>query len=416
MTRDVDDSGKRRPVITGTVSLDVGRRGGTDTVSMGVLKMIRTRWLAIAAALLLCGVEAGSAAGIEKFDLPGVSIPLISIRGPIELGDGEKFETIVSGLDRATVILESPGGLVKEALQIGATIRLQNFATMVPAEKECFSACGLIWVSGVRRYMSETSQIGFHAAYREENGEYRESGVANAEIGSYLTHLGLRIEAIRYFTAAGPNDFLLLTPDRARMLGIETYNVDGANVVTPSAAPTVDVYADRFVSLSLLQSRCSPFLQPDIAALRRSQETVFAEGNKLVGPEKWIDLWSRLLEGVKSGLNDKGALLICIETEASLREQGQETGIYGPSFSCAAASTPTELSLCHQPELWAKDRAMNSIYMWVRNNVEKSVRKRLLEVQRSWLKDRDGCGGDARCLNAVYDQRLNELRAIDLPS
>ncbi|MBB4349288.1 uncharacterized protein GGE35_002944 [Rhizobium cellulosilyticum] len=51
-----------------------------------------------------------------------------------------------------------------------------------------------------------------------------------------------------------------------------------------------------------------------------------------------------------------------------------------------------------------------------RNNVEKSVCKRLPEVQRSWLKDRNDCGGHARCLNAVYEQRLNELKAIDLPS
>ncbi|MDP9762139.1 MULTISPECIES: lysozyme inhibitor LprI family protein [Agrobacterium] len=388
---------------------------GFNTDGMGVSAMFRIGWLTLPAAMLLCGVEPASAAEIEKFDLPGIAVPFVSIRGPIEAGDGEKFETVVRGVNRASVILQSPGGLVKEALHIGATIRIEGFATMVPADKECFSACGLIWVSGVRRYMSDTSQIGFHAAYREENGEYRESGIANAEIGSYLTHLGLRIEAIRYFTAAGPNDFLLLTPGRARMLGIETYKIDGANITTPSAAPTVDVYADRFVSLSLLQSRCAPFLQPDTAAVKRSQEEIFAEGNKLVGSDKWIDLWTRRLEDVKSGLNNKGALLVCIETEASLRGQGQETGIHGPSFSCASATTPTEMSLCRQPELWAKDRAMNSIYMWVRNNVEKSVRKRLLEVQRSWLKDRNDCGGDARCLNTVYDQRLIELRAIDLP-
>jgi len=198
-------------------------------------------------------------------------------------------------------------------------------------------------------------------------------------------------------------------------LGIETYKVDGENITTPSAAPTVDIYADRFVSYSLLISRCAPFLDPDLVAVKRAQESAFAEGNKLVGPEKWIELWTPLIDQVKSGLNDKGALLLCIETEAQLRQQRQDTGLNGPSFSCAAAATPTELSLCRQPELWAKDRAMNSIYMWVRNNVEKSVRKRLLEVQRSWLKDRNDCGGDARCLNAVYDQRLNELRAIDLP-
>lgn len=388
----------------------------SNTDGMGVSGMIRTGWLAVVALMLLGVAGSARAAEIEKLDLPGIAVPFVSIRGPIEAGDGEKFETVVRGLNRASVILQSPGGLVKEALHIGATIRMEGFATMVPADKECFSACGLIWVSGVRRYMSDTSLIGFHAAYREENGEYRESGVANAEIGSYLTHLGLRIEAIRYFTIAGPNDFLLLTPDKARALGIETYKVDGENITTPSAAPTVDIYADRFVSYSLLQSRCAPFLQPDLAAVKRAHEAAFAEGNKLVGSDKWIELWTPLLDQVKSGLTKKGALLLCIETEAQLRQQGQDTGVSGPSFSCAAAATPTELSLCRQPELWAKDRAMNSIYMWVRNNVDKSVRKRLLEVQRSWLKDRNDCGGDARCLNAVYDQRLNELKAIDLPS
>jgi hypothetical protein len=71
--------------------------------------------------------------------------------------------------------------------------------------------------------MSPDSQIGFHAAYIQEAGEYRESGVANAEIGSFLTHLGLRIEAIRFFTIAGPKDFRLLTPDKARELGTTGY-------------------------------------------------------------------------------------------------------------------------------------------------------------------------------------------------
>lgn len=378
--------------------------------------MLGTNWLGLLVSAVLCSVTVAKAAEIEKIDLPGIDVPLISLRGPIEQGDGDKFSKLAEGLHRASVILKSPGGLVKEALQIGAIIRMSGFSTMVAADQECFSACGLIWVSGVRRYMSDTSLIGFHAAYREENGEYRESGVANAEIGSFLTHLGLRIEAIRYFTTAGPNDFLLLTPERARMLGIDTYKVDGGNITTPSANPTVDIYADRFVSYSLLQSRCAPFLQPDLVKVKEAHETAFAEGNKLVGADKWIDLWTPLLDEVKADLSKKGALLLCIETEAHLRGQGLQTGVDGPSFSCAAASTPTEVTMCRSPELWAKDRAMNSIYMWVRTNVEKSVRKRLLEVQRRWLKDRDNCGGDAACLNAVYDRRLNELREIDLPS
>ncbi|NGO51112.1 hypothetical protein G6N73_07940 [Mesorhizobium camelthorni] len=219
------------------------------------------------------------------------------------------------------MVLQSPGGLVSEALQIGAEIRLRNFATMVFADGECYSACGLIWVSGARRYMSPDSKIGFHAAYREENGEYRESGVANAEIGSFLTHLGLRIEAIRYFTVAGPQEFLLLTPERARALGIEVFEQNGPEVTSPTQAPTADIHADRFVSYTLLQSRCTGFLQPSATAIDRGIRRAFEEGNRLVSSEKWIELWTPMLDQVKSQLNAKGPLLLCLETESHLRRQ-----------------------------------------------------------------------------------------------
>ncbi|CCV11664.1 hypothetical protein MESS4_330213 [Mesorhizobium sp. STM 4661] len=39
----------------------------------------------------------------------------------------------------------------------------------------------------------------------------------------------MRIEAIRFFRIAGPNDFLMLTPERARALGIEVFEQDGMN-------------------------------------------------------------------------------------------------------------------------------------------------------------------------------------------
>jgi hypothetical protein len=246
--------------------------------------MFATKWRGMLLGIALCYGAVAQGAEIEKIDLPVLAVPLISVRGPIEAGDGDEFEALVRGLDRASIILKSPGGLVKDALQIGATIRMSGYSTMVAADQECYSAYGLIWVSGVRRYMSDTSLIGFHAAYLEENGEYRESGVANAEIGSYLTHLGLRIEAIRYFTTAGPDDFLMLTPDRARVLGIETYKVDGGNITTPSAAPTVDVYADRFVSYSLLRSKCSPFLQPDKAVIQAPRRQCLQRATSLWVP------------------------------------------------------------------------------------------------------------------------------------
>lgn len=365
---------------------------------------------AIALALALVAGSA-AAAEIELLDLPG-EVDVVGIKGEITDGDSDRFYDLVRERDRITVILQSPGGLVKEALQIGVEIRIRNFATMVASDGECFSACGLIWVSGARRYMSPDSKIGFHAAYREENGEYKESGVANAEIGSFLTHLGLRIEAIRYFTVAGPDEFLLLTPERARALGIDVYEQDGMEVTTPEQAPTVDIYADRFVSYGVLRSRCAGYLQMEADVVERAQMDAIKSGQPIAGNDAWVNIWTAMLEEAKTGINAKGPLLVCIQTEAHLRSQGLPTGIHGPSYACSKATTATELAMCDDKSIWAKDRAMNSIYFWIRGNVEPDLRRRILTAQRNWLAERNNCGAYKECLNSVYDQRLQELKTI----
>jgi hypothetical protein len=83
-------------------------------------------------------MAAGSttAAEIELLDLPG-DFDIVSIKGEIIDGDSDRFYEIVNHRDRVTVALQSPGGLVKEALQIGAEIRMKNFATMVTSDGEC---------------------------------------------------------------------------------------------------------------------------------------------------------------------------------------------------------------------------------------------------------------------------------------
>ncbi len=146
---------------------------------------------------------------------------LILIKGDIALGDGDKFERIASTHPRALVALNSMGGLVQEALRMGANIRMSDMATMVLPGESCYSSCALVWVSGARRYMNDDSIIGFHAAYIYKNGVPSETGMGNAEIGSFLTHLGLGIEAIRFMTQAPPEKVNFLTMSRAKALGIE---------------------------------------------------------------------------------------------------------------------------------------------------------------------------------------------------
>lgn len=55
----------------------------------------------------------------------------IFIRGPIEQGDSAKFFVLSEQYRRASIILESSGGLVNEALSIGSEIAIRGFTTYV---------------------------------------------------------------------------------------------------------------------------------------------------------------------------------------------------------------------------------------------------------------------------------------------
>ncbi|MBZ9873184.1 hypothetical protein LB542_20270 [Mesorhizobium sp. BR1-1-9] len=365
-------------------------------------------WLAL---VLISG--SATAANIEFVGSNG-TVDVVSITGEIIQGDADRFYDLVQNRGSVLVILQSPGGLIEEALQIGARIRLNNYVTSVGANGECYSACGLIWVAGTRRYMSSTSKIGFHAAYTEENGQYKESGVANAEVGSYLTHLGLRIEAIRFFTVPGPTEMLLLSAESARALGIDVFEQDGGQVTTPQDAPTADIFADRFVSYTLLKSRCSGFFTPDEGVINQAIRQAFDEGNRIAGKENWISLWTPILEDVKSALKNRGALQVCLETAAFIADHGQPTGIGSPSFDCSKAGTATEMALCSDDRLWAKDRAMNAIYWYIRGYNNAKVRKALLANQREWLQHRNACGGNRDCLNKSYDDRFQLMKDVDV--
>lgn len=117
-------------------------------------------------------------------------------------------------------MLDSNGGKVLDGLTIGQLIHAKGYATVVANNATCASTCGLIWLSGVYRFVGTGSQIGFHAAFRSDGDEVSESGAANALIGAYLGGLGLSYDAIYYLTEKAPNDIQWLNQADAQRLGI----------------------------------------------------------------------------------------------------------------------------------------------------------------------------------------------------
>lgn len=153
----------------------------------------------------------------------------INIRGDIALGDDVRFRKLSLQNPKAIVRLNSNGGVLVPALEIGQIIRIASYDTAVLETETCVSACALIWMAGKRRFLG--GAIGFHAAYRDDSGGARESGVANALVGNYLTLLGFSSRAILFATAAPPDKILWLTPANKDAAGID--------FVVPVSAPKI---------------------------------------------------------------------------------------------------------------------------------------------------------------------------------
>ncbi len=145
----------------------------------------------------------------------------ITFYGDIEQGDENLFDILTPDCRGGGVLFKSNGGHLLAGLRIGELIRQKGLETAVSYDATCASACALAWLGGTKRYMFMDSLIGFHAAYIADGGEARESGVANALVGAYLTNLGLSVETVIFATSAKPEQMNWLNYPSAKDIGIE---------------------------------------------------------------------------------------------------------------------------------------------------------------------------------------------------
>ncbi len=205
---------------------------GGDMIHIAIAFRVsaRCRCLFLCAALAVLVVTGAASAARIDVDRNG-DTPTVTVRGTLETDDGKRFSDAVAGLTKALVMFSSNGGDLDSGLAIGRAIRQGKFSTAVPAGVQCASACALAWLGGTTRYMANSARIGFHAAYVEERGGPRESGVGNALVGAYLNGLGLPEAAVIFMTSAAPEEIKWLTMEDARKLGVSVA------LLTPQIAP-----------------------------------------------------------------------------------------------------------------------------------------------------------------------------------
>jgi len=146
--------------------------------------------------------------------------------------------TKTGSLSAAIIRLESNGGSLVAGIQIGETIRLKGFQTLVPAGARCASACAMAWLGGTQRFMGPNARIGLHLASNAKSAQG--TGVANALLGAYLNRVGLPYSAVVYITQSVPQSVTWLSIADAKRLGIEVSPLDSAASVpaqTPARTP-----------------------------------------------------------------------------------------------------------------------------------------------------------------------------------
>jgi hypothetical protein len=159
------------------------------------------------------------AASIVVLPLGADQPSLVVVNGTMNLEDKDEFLRQIASLSRAIVSFESDGGSLLAGLQIGETIRLKNFSTLVADNARCASSCALAWLGGTKRFMGAHAQVGFHAAYDGNTHQVTSSG--NALVGAYLNKIGLPSSAVIYITSASPDSVTWLSKTDAEKLGIE---------------------------------------------------------------------------------------------------------------------------------------------------------------------------------------------------
>lgn len=91
----------------------------------------------------------------------------LTLKGTFDPGSAERFaeEIAARGEYVQTIDLDSPGGSVMDALEIGALIHEKGYATSVAAGALCASSCPIVFASGKERIATPQSAIGVHQIY-----------------------------------------------------------------------------------------------------------------------------------------------------------------------------------------------------------------------------------------------------------
>ena len=124
----------------------------------------------------------------SAFTLQGTTLVF---RGPISKG----FASLIPTYNFEALEIESPGGLVDEAIVAGKYLRSRQ--KLVRVKRECLSACVFVLAGGVLRTAEDSAHIGVHRFFKDaaaDIGDVQLGQQKSAEVLEYLQSMGMSDE------------------------------------------------------------------------------------------------------------------------------------------------------------------------------------------------------------------------------
>lgn len=153
---------------------------------------------------------------------------VLSLTGTIGLGTAAR---LAEEIDRRgeyieTISLDSPGGAVAEALEMGRLIRENGYATNVVNGAFCASSCPLVFAGGETRTAGDRAMIGVHQIYSgsgqtiSADQALSDAQVTTARIARYLEQMGVDQALWLHALETPPDRLYYLTPEEMRDLAL----------------------------------------------------------------------------------------------------------------------------------------------------------------------------------------------------
>jgi hypothetical protein len=156
----------------------------------------------------------------------------VEIHGPINKAVATKAVELITSIrpdvDELTVYLNSPGGDVLTAIELGEEIKKQWTSTAVDDNGQCLGACVLVLAAGVRR-TAAPNRVGLqrlsfnqHQFASVSRDRAKPKQIVSAKrVEMYLAHMGMPKKLFQEMMRQPPDKVLLLDARRLKDLGLD---------------------------------------------------------------------------------------------------------------------------------------------------------------------------------------------------